>query len=285
MLDFERLMRIRQSLRATKFSLAWCFGALFGLAACVKMPEPPPESDDLSKTYAAYDHPTATLQESLVHKFLTEAQSLGVVVFDLSALSRLQTLISDMNSALRRDVGVAKDFEVQGAVRATVPCPGDDDATADAKPDPTAGELALEIGVRNTKIQHVMSGSANACRFMIPKTSINAGGEAVMNADLVVELGTDVAIGSSLPHALLVRASNLSGTLTSGNSTSDLPVEAEFRIVDDGSTEVLVDASQLGLGNLGTAIVVYHPDGSIGLRQKNGEWHCKSSSATCTLSH
>ncbi|HEX7663422.1 MAG TPA: hypothetical protein VF407_02885, partial [Polyangiaceae bacterium] len=87
------------------------------------------------------------------------------------------------------------------------------------------------------------------------------------------------------PAAYLVRGRKVSGTLalTDGTSTTFATDEIDLRVTSDGTIEVLLDLATLDVGATGTAVLELHPDGSIALRVKDGEWTCSGDEAPCTL--
>ncbi len=132
------------------------------------------------------------------------------------------------------------------------------------------GLIRLTIGVDRSRIQRAFSGRAERCRYATELDG--AAVDVTVTADLELDVGRALGLGESLPEAVLVRASNLSGDIR-----GDIVAHAEhpllhFKLGEEGTLETLLDLADLGLS--GTVVLIVRADQSLGVRVEDGEWIC-----------
>ena len=109
-------------------------------------------------------------------------------------------------------------------------------------------------------------------------------------AQVIADLGADVAIGDEAPDSLTVQLRGLDiHSLDSDLALPKLQNSYNFRVRNDESIEVLLDLDALELAALsseitGTVVLIGHADGSVGIRDHRGEWRC-SRDSPCTFSN
>lgn len=245
------------------------------LHACVALP-PAPSTADLSSLDERYDHPTGSLPDEITSDVLGAARPFLDVASQLDGLSLIRTAVADTSEGLAAALATDS-LTVQGSIKAKLSCPGHGAmATDDAENN---GTIDVTMGVADTRIQRALSGAATDCRFLS-----NRGGNSAritFSADLIADLGADIALGDDPSKALSVELSKLELSTDSGLSLPKVQDKYDFRVTDAQSIEVLLDPSALGLGlqNVGTVVLISHLDGAVGLREKRGEWRCPADDA------
>jgi len=250
------------------------------MAGCVAMPDPPPRPEDLSALAAQYDRPSATLPVDLVQRLIDEGRRRSELGDLLNRLRFVRTAISDTSIGLHQN-GNADDFLLQGVINARVPCPGDG-------PEPTTdgevnGLLRLQLGVEDSRLRRGFSGSAERCRLLAVSPSA-PDQRVLVSATMVGDLGADLGIGNTMPGDILLKLTDVTGSLTGETGTIDLSEHAyHFRLVRGDALEVLFDPASLGLPDLGTVVFALRADGSYVLRESRGEWVCGGGGEACVL--
>jgi hypothetical protein len=272
---------------------------------CVYAPNAPPRQDDLSADYAAFDQPNATLPDtsvqSIVNDFaLAASPAQGTGVFGL-----VRKLVTDSNQALASEAGLLDQFTIDGTAVARLPCAASattpppvsttsfspiDNGAESLQPsaatvvgEPAVGQLTLNLGAENSKIQRTLVGSAQNCELMLlgslalPVMTMGA-------ADLRVDLGGDLELGAEPMLPILIRATNVqadSGVST--EATALAPDGYEVRVTAEGAVQLLVQPSTYGAPVSGTIVVTLFADGTIGVRDRRGTWTCTRDSVPCAF--
>jgi hypothetical protein len=244
------------------------------------MPDPPPQPEDLSQLAAQYDRPTAELPIERVQHLLDEGRRRAELGETLNRLHFVRSAISDTSAGLGQNTNWT-DLLLQGSITATAPCPGDG-------PVPTAdgavnGVLYLTFGIENSRLRRGFEGAALACRVLA--SSPNTPEQRVMvSATVTGDLGADIGLGNTLPHAILMRLSNVTGRATSAVGTVELAGHGyHFRLTQGDALEILFDPASLGLPDLGSVVFAVRADGSFALRERRGEWVCRGGGDPCAL--
>jgi hypothetical protein len=154
--------------------------------------------------------------------------------------------------------------DLQGSLRLHAACPGWD-ASAPLNEE-LNGTVDLVIGVLGGHLQRAFEGDAENCRFVTLRQDV----ESTMH--LEIDFGNDVELSEALPE-ILVRATNIRGS-ASGKDFDLGDSVIHFRLADDRSIETLVDLEALETGLTGTVLLAIHVDGTVGLRERAGEWQC-----------
>jgi hypothetical protein len=270
-------------------------GFTAGLIACVELPDPP-DLVDLSDLSESFEEPTGRLPSESTAEVLEAANDYLGVVYSLDGLSLLTTAMVDTSEAL--DEALPESVKAQGKIDAELACPGeagelssalqesndaddedeDDEDNTDGEGEPGNGTLAVTMGIKNSRIQRGVSGSARDCRFL----SMRGNREVVtFSATIAADFGADVSIGERPDAFLMVRLTDLEVS----NESRSLPTPLDayvFRVVQEEGIELLVDTEDLGLGDFGTIVLISYTDGSIGIRETRGEWQC-TQDGSCEL--
>jgi hypothetical protein len=255
---------------------ALCAALVLG-GACVELPEPP-RTEDLSGLAQSYDEPTARLPEDVTQELLQVARPYLDVARRLDGLSLIQTTVAEASAALDSSIDLGS-VTIQGSVRAQLSCPGHEAiATDDSARN---GVIDVTMGVEETRIQRGLEGAAVDCEFVAVR--FGEMDEVTFSADFVADLGETLAIGDEPSTLLTVRLSDLEVMSELTDDALAIPNDGyDFRVTEEQSIEVLLDPRVIGLRNLGTIVLISHLDGSIGLRERRGEWRCPSGGG-CTL--
>jgi hypothetical protein len=261
-------------------SLPACFALGLVTLGCVNMPDPPPRPEDLSALAAQYDRPTAELPVERVLGLIEEGRRLADLGEVLNRLHFIRSAIGETNTGLALNTN-SIDLVLQGSISATVPCPGDGPApTADGNVN---GVLRLRFGVENSFLRRGFEGTAESCRVraslpLLPEQQV------VVSADIVGDLGADLAIGDALPGEILLALGNVSGKAVSTVATIELARQSyNFRLTRDDALEILLDPASIGLPGLGSVVFAVRSDGSFALRERRGEWRCGGGGEMCVL--
>jgi hypothetical protein len=250
-------------------------------AGCIAVPEPPPPTEDLSGLTQRYENPSAELPEDRIRELLAEAIRIDSIAQLLRGLRFVRTAVTDTSLGLENNT-TAEKLDVQGRVQARVPCPGDA-PTADFNA-PESGAVRVAFGVEGSKLLRGFAGAVEECRFRV-QFVVGEAQHVVLSGRLTGDLGADLRIGSPLPKSLLLKLSGVTGESVATSTTVDLSrTEYHFRLTEDGALESLLDSAELGLGDFGSVVLVVHPEGSLALRERRGEWVCAENSA-CELLH
>jgi hypothetical protein len=98
------------------------------------------------------------------------------------------------------------------------------------------------------------------------------------------DLGIDLGIGKTLPTDVLVKLSDVSGSIVSSLGTASLPFgEYHFRLTREEGFETLLEPSTYGLPDVGSVVFVLRRDGGFALRERRGEWSCGGGGQGCLL--
>lgn len=256
------------------------------LPACLGDPALPPEAQDLSELYAAYDQPTASLPAAVVPTLAKLAQGRLQLARSLSGLRAVRTMIADTSAALGDRTGLIDDLSVDGRVQAVLRCPPDQAVSADARATGAGaamqqdlGTLELALALRDSRVERAASGRAVACRLLVGPQGA-APDALTFSATLAVDLGADLSIGDTLEGALLVQARGIQATPPLKDPVGDT---YDLRVAADGSTESLFDLATLRLRERGTVVIGVSPDESLSIREKRGTWQCNAQGQSCSL--
>jgi hypothetical protein len=252
---------------------------LFALAGCVEMPSPPAEPEDLSGLGARYDRPTGDLAFERVQLFIEEARRRNQFTELLRRLKFIRDALADTSIGL--GARTSERLQLQGRLSATLPCPGDDPApTADGQAN---GLLRIELGVSDSRLRRGFQGWAEQCKVFV-ETPDTPAQRVLVSARLVGDLGGDLGIGKTLPSAILLRLSDVSGTATSSAGSVTIPFgEYHFRLTRDEGFETLIEPSSYGFPDLGSVVLIVRRDGAFALRERRGEWVCGGGGQGCVL--
>ena len=244
------------------------------------MPDPPPRVEDLAPLAARYDRPTATLPIELVQRLMDEGRRHAELAEVLNRLRFVRTAVSETSAGLDRN-GNSGEFELQGSISATVPCPGDGPVpTADGAAN---GLLRLKLGLEDSRLRRDFSGGAEQCRLLAASPSA-PDQRVVVSATMVGDLGADLGIGNTMPLGILIKLSNVTGIAVGAAGTVDLSEhEYHFRLTGGDALEVLFDPASFGLPDLGSVVFAVRAEGSYVLRESRGEWTCGGGGASCVL--
>lgn len=258
-------------LRRQVVALALALPAL-GCASAPEAPEPPPAVMALAKQY---ETPTASLDPWHARTVLERAAPSQETLAVFSGLSLVREIARDASSSIETDRDYP--FDLQGTISSRTTCPGDGGGGSRVEDN---GLIRLTLGVDRSRIQRAFSGRAERCRY----TTEVAGAvvDVTVTADLELDLGRPIGLGESLPEALLVRASKLSGDIQ-GEIEAHLELNlVHLKVGEDGTLEMLLDLADFGLS--GTAILIVRADQSLGVRVEQGEWSCgPTPSVPCEL--
>jgi hypothetical protein len=253
---------------------------LASLASCVDMPDPPPLPEDLSQLAAQYDHPTAELPLERVQHLIDEGRRRAELGETLNRLQFVRTAISDTSAGLGQNTNW-NDLLLQGSITASAPCPGDG-------PKPTTdgaanGVLYLTFGIENSRLRRGFEGAALACRVLASAPPV-PDQRVMVSATITGDLGADIGLGNTLPHAVLMRLGNVTGRAVSTVGTVELAGNGyHFRLTQGNALEVLFDPASFGLPDLGSVVFAAWADGSFALRERRGEWVCGGGGEPCAL--
>jgi hypothetical protein len=248
-------------------------------SGCVSVPEPPPPTEDLSELSRRYENPTAELPEDRIRELMAEAIRIDALTLLLQGMRFVRSGVTDTSLGLEENT-TAEELDVQGSVRASVPCPGDQPTPDFSKPE--NGAVRVQFGVESSHLRRGFDGAVEQCKFRV-KFVIGEAQHVVLSGRITGDLGTDLRIGSPLPKSLLLRLSGVTGQSVATSTTVDLSRdEYHFRLTEDGELESLLDTADLGLGDFGSVVLVVLSDGSPALRERRGQWTCTGSS-TCEL--
>lgn len=211
-----------------------------------------------------YEHPTATLDPEAVRQILDRSDELLETITPLTGLHFVRDVVDDAVTGVSNNLDLS--IDVQGQVDARAPCRlPNEDAIADP------GTIALTLGVADSSVQRAFTGDARACRVLVEQTAGTL--PITISAQLQVDLGAPLTLGSALPESILVRAADL--TLARDDAQPTRASSAvSVRLYADGSSETLVFLEELDLGLRGTALIVVRADGARGVRGQDGSWLC-----------
>jgi len=275
------------------------FAALCG--GCVDARGAPARVADLSVDYAAFDHPTAVLSDTTVPTIIAAFAGGPDISSGIGAFGLVRKLVSDSNQALANQAGLLDQFTVDGTAVAQLPCSatpamsttvstssvGTDPAEAPDLPAPIVSSqtslLTFNLGVENSKVQRSLRGTAQNCELVLVGSSslpiVTTG-----SADLLVDLGQDLALGVAVTEPILIQAMNV--RVDDASSTTLLaplmPGADEVRVTGEGAIQILVQPSALGASVSGTVVVTLFADGWIEVRDGKGNWVCTRDGA-CTF--
>jgi hypothetical protein len=261
-----------QLMRRTMVSLS----SVMLSAACSSAPEPPAEPQEVAALAAQYASPSATLEPSVMGAVLQQSVTTQAALEAVSGLRFVRDVVHDATSATADSTDF--DLEVQGSAMAHAACPGWDD---DPIERPDDGYIEVTIGVENSSVQRAFAGHATSCKFKAERAGQAANAIATM--DLQFDLGSDLALGDEAVTGLLVRATNVSGTIDGVPLGLGAQVFS-FRIAEDDAVETLIDLAPMQLGLSGTCLLALRTDGVWALKTRTGEWSCGSAgSGPCVL--
>jgi hypothetical protein len=258
-----------------------------GVIACgcgTPAPFPPPLPQPVIALAAQYNTVTAHLDALEVAELLAQTHALQVTVQSFTGLRFLRNTIENATSAM---LNTELAFDIQGAIEAQAPCTGWNDGTPlDAE---IQGVLDVTIGVQATRVQRAFTGHATNCRFLAEQAEQagknGASSRVVATMDVQVDLGHSVGFGDPA-SAILVRATNISGTVDGVALALTGSQVFSFRLNSDQSIATLLDLGELaaGAGDAGTVLLTLRQDGSWAVRTRDGEWVCGSEgSDACVL--
>jgi len=241
-------------------------GFTLGLSACVALPDPP-ELTDLSYLTESFEEPDGKLPDDEGTQEVLEAVSDYLsVAYNLDGLALLTTAMYDTSQAL--DDALPPSVKAQGKIDAELACPGDPSEAGD---DTDNGTLNVTMGIFNSRIQRGVAGSARNCRFVSMRGRQRT---VTFSAEIQADFGRDIELGEEPKGFLTVQLTDLEVENDEGLSVSGLQDAYNFRVVNNDSIEILVDPVELGLEDYGSVVLISYSDGSTGLRDARGEWHC-----------
>jgi hypothetical protein len=252
-------------------------GLTLGLAACVELPEPP-QLTDLSYLTESFEEPEGELPREGTEEVLEAVSEYLGVAYSLDGLTLLTTAMYDTSQAL--DDALPPSVKAQGKIDAELACPGaatpepagDDEDSEDAEDEePENGTLTVTMGIFNSRIQRGVAGRARDCRFVSMRGQRRT---VTLSADIQADFGRDIEIGEEPEGFLTVQLTDLELRTDDGLSVSGLQDAYNFRVVKDDAIEILIDSVELGVTDYGNLVVISYTDGSTGLREARGEWHC-----------
>jgi hypothetical protein len=212
-----------------------------------------------------YETPTASLDPWHARTVLERAVPSKETLAVFSGLSFVREIARDASSSIDTDRDYP--FDLQGTIRSRTTCPGDGGRGSRVEDN---GLIRLTIGVNRSRIQRAFSGRAERCRYATEVAGTVV--DVTVTADLELDLGRALGLGESLPEAVLVRASKLSGDIQ-GDIEAHLELTlVHFKLGEDGTLETLLDLADFGLS--GTAVLIIRADQSLGVRVEEGEWIC-----------
>lgn len=252
--------------------------------ACVDVPSAPAPQADLSADYAAYDHPTATLTESNVRTMVTALGPSASAISQAGSFALVRQLVDESSTALASEAPFLDEVAVAGVAHARLPCVIETTAaTTEPPPLPASKGIALEVGVENSAIQRVLSGSVAGCPLTL-FADMDGVLRVTADADLLVDLGGNLALGDALTSPTLVRASNVRAIAASAAIAKEVTgTSYEVRVTTTNGVEVLVDPSTVGVAVKGTMVLVFETDGTVRFRDRNGFWTCTGGHTPCTF--
>jgi hypothetical protein len=250
-------------------------GFTLGLVACVELPEPP-HLTDLSYLTEQFDEPDGKLPREGTEEVLSAVSDYLGVAYNLDGLSLLTTAMYDTSQAL--DDALPSAVKAQGKIEAELACPGDpsgvgDDGKPIATEDQKAenGTLTVTMGISNSRIQRGVAGSARECRFVSMRGSHPI---VTFSAEIQADFGADIELGEVPGAFLTVQLTDLEIHNDNGVSFSARQDAYNFRVVNNESIEILIDSVELGVTDYGNLVLISYTDGTTGIRDARGEWHC-----------
>jgi hypothetical protein len=246
------------------------------MASCAVAPSPAQTPPPLAELEDQYDHPTAVISESVARQVIALAPR-----YTSTQALALRFLPATLRQVSASPVGEGMGTPgsgLQGSVSVHAVCPGD--GTSKSQDEAVDGSIDIALGVEDSSIKRTFSARAKACRFQG-----RPPGTVTVTGAFVVDMGFDVPLDHLTPQFLLMEGTKVSATIDLAHlPTAPLALDRlDLRLMADGTTELRLDLSRLGVGPLGAAILAFHPDGAIGLRVRNGEWVCGSKVAPCVL--
>jgi hypothetical protein len=271
------------------------------LGGCVDAPRAPARVADLSVDYASFDHPTAVLPDTTVPTIAAAFVRAGDFSVGIGAFGLVRKLVSDSNQALANEAGLLDQFTVDGTAVAKLPCSASPTmspavSTSSLSSDSTqspdlsapivsgeAGLLTFNLGVENSKVQRTLRGTAQHCELIVIGSSslptVSTG-----SADLLVDLGEDLALGVAVTQPILIQATNVRvDDGSSGTVLALAPGVDEVRMTGENGIQVLVQPSALGVSVTGTVVVTLLADGTMAVRDQQGTWTCTRDGTPCAF--
>jgi len=257
-------------------------GLTLGLAACVELPEPP-HLTDLSYLTESFEEPEGELPREGTEEVLEAVSEYLGVAYNLDGLSLLTTAMYDTSKAL--DDALPPAVKAQGKITAELACPGDgsadgDDGSADGdeggatdaeREKAENGTLTVTMGISNSRIQRGVAGSARDCQFVSMRGSHPT---VTFSADIQADFGADVELGDEPSTFLTVQLTDFEVSNDSGLSYAGRQEEYNFRVVNNDAIEILINSEELGVTDYGDLVLISYTDGTTGIREARGEWHC-----------
>lgn len=246
-------------------------------ASCIALPEPPEQYEDLEELWQRYEEPTAVLDANDAMALSNASGWLGQARL-IAGFQFVQSRLSERVDRVSTGTDISELVRARGSIEVREPCPGYEENSP-----PSAdqnGYVELTLGVKSSAIQRTFSGLARDCRFI----TVLPNGDPVrvmLSADFRADMGQMVELGSALPTAILIEATDLTADLSGPSvNTTEQRARVDFRL-DESSIEALAELPVAGVDGEGTAIVVAYSSGAVGVRVSDGEWRCGNSDTAC----
>jgi hypothetical protein len=248
--------------RSTKLSRWGVLGLALASLACTGVSEVP-ATPNLAELQGGYDQPSATLDKERVRELVDMYPDIKTLAGGLQSM-RLAEAGVDQASA-QNQASTGDGVDLQGSLRITVRCPGE--LGQPVYDENVNGSIELTVAVDRTRILRGISGQATRCSARTAVYGLPF--RVLLDGPFALDLGRDVGIGQSAAARLLVSlqgqisVNDISFSSITGRMTGDA-FESLF-VLAGGDTVVL---------NVGT-------DGSVGVRDRTGNWHCATNSLEC----
>ncbi|HKO47166.1 MAG TPA: hypothetical protein VJV79_05555 [Polyangiaceae bacterium] len=242
------------------YSIVSCFVAL-GAIACSGAADIP-DTPDLSRLLAAYEQPTASLDETTVAMALSSSPPLKELAAGIDAAKYI--LHDDVDNASSSSSGsTGSRLRVQGSISLHIRCPGEH---AESNFDEAVnGSITLTLALADNRIRRSFGGVAKACVLHGEVGDYPA--RVRLDGPIEIDMGSDIGLGKRWSGELLA---SLPGELRVG----DLVFQSiSARRTPSGQFQHLVRIE-------GETIVLALGDDGITIRDGSGVWFCREG-ASC----
>lgn len=252
--------------------------ALVCLCACAELPDPQ-TSEDLASLARRYEAPSAKIPGELIERLVRESSDSSELEHLLDGLRLVHSAVAEAAARLAKE-GDADELDLQGTVDVVHVCPGfDSEPTSELE---QGGAIELRLSIEHSMVRRGIRGTAEGCRFLVGSGRDTTRVE--LDAKLAIDLGADTRIGASPPAQLLVRLRRVNADIDRTSPAALLlrREQYDFRVSDE-RVETLIDMAALGFAPLGSAVLIVHRDGTLGVRERRGEWRCDRAGEACEL--
>jgi hypothetical protein len=229
------------------------------LAACTGAADIP-DTPDLRKLAAQYEHPTATLDQTTVVSTLGQMPKLSELVAAFRAAGYTTDAVN--TSSEDATTGSTRNLRFQGGIHVTIRCPGE---LADPSYDAN-GSISLTLGVEENLIKRGIGGTADHC--VLRGVQLGQPIRVEIDGPFSLDLGRDIGLRQRWSGRLLMY---MSGTI----STPNLTLTRLSARWDEDKLEYLYEGTD---GR--TVVAVVTAEGKISIEDSGGEWGC-TDNQTC----